>query len=103
MRIKCNKCSREMYASELLPNVALYLGKMLAPILAPIITKALESYWKTLQLKHTKGRLNDSMAGIANISETQCPSCGRIKCWDAYAETIETIQEATKEITREIQ
>lgn len=100
MRIKCNKCNREMYGSELLPNVALYLGTLLSPILIPIITKALESYWNTPQPTPTKGFLDNSMAGIANISATNCPSCGKTECWDAYPEGTETIKEENKEATQ---
>ncbi len=102
MRIKCNKCNREMYGSELLPNVTLYLGKILAPLLIPILTKALESYWKTPQpaptTEPTKGFLDTSMAGIANISDTKCPSCGKTSCWNAYPEITEAIKETTTEM-----
>lgn len=99
MRIKCNKCSREMYVSELLPNVALYLGKLLAPILVPILTKALESYWKNPQPAPTKGFFDNSMAGLANISATKCPSCEKTGCWEAYPEIEKTTEKTIKETT----
>ena len=93
MRIICNKCGRKMNIGELAPHLIRYFTKILAPIVAPILIKALEHYWSL----PTRSYLDDSMAALANISETKCPVCKENTCWNPDPE----IDDSQKQIEKE--
>lgn len=92
MRIICNKCGRKMEICELIPHLAMYFTQKLAAYVAPFLTMALEHYWS----EPKKSWLDDSMASLANISETECPVCKQKACWNPDPE-IEEVQKQTTE------
>ena len=91
MRIACEKCNHKMNVGEFLPYVLFCASKILAPILTPLVAKALESYWTS----PTRSFFDDSMAAIANLAEIECPHCKKKTCWNPDPE-IEIIQDQAK-------
>ncbi len=83
LKMRCDKCGKEMHLFEFLTYAEAYLLKAIVIASVPFVLAAI----KNLLLTPTRGLINDTMAGLANNFKIKCPKCKKRCCWEALSES----------------
>lgn len=82
MKMQCRKCHRKMGLVEFSTYPAAYFLKLIIPVLVPAVIAAITQVLS----QQTKGIIDESMAGLANVFLLACPKCKQSEIWDPISE-----------------